>query len=747
MAYIFIKFDLDMNVVIVESPAKCRTISTYLNNIRSDEKFIVIASFGHIRDLPKEKNCINLENFEANYEIGKDKIKHVKDLKEKTKCAKKVYIATDQDREGEGIAWHIVDHLKLNNNMYHRITFNEITKTALERALKAPRKLDMNLVDAQKARRVLDRLFGYETTGVLFKAFSNGAKNMLSAGRVQSAVLKILVDKETEIEKHIPENYWLMEGQFQMENDDVVLEAKCSDRFQKLNEATNILTSFTNKPWVIQDTVIKQRTVQPGKPFITSTLQQEAHSTLGYGINHTMKLAQDLYEAGHITYMRTDSVALSADAMESIEKYISLVYGEDYFMNRNAIAKNSAHSQEAHECIRVTNFNVPTIEMSQEHVKLYTMIFKRTVASQMKSTIYYDVDVKLQNTCGNIIAEKHIFVSTISKVIYDGWKRVYDSKIHDSIVKGVDVENLAESFMEKRALCTSLESNHHWTQPHVRYTEASIVKQLEKEGIGRPSTYAGILKKLLDKNYIVTDSPKGKDVDWIHLKRDMVNGADEATSSIKKIIEKKPLISEKKKLLPTDIGKNVNRFMDEHFPSLIEKGFTNNMERTLDEIANGKAKYAVEMKEFYINLSTLVTLAKSNIQEKTILNTNECNKILIVDNMKYIIRRGKYGPVLQYSTNTTSSPIYISLESYLKLKSIKMEDISEGDVMFLLRLPMKLFNDASIVLGKYGFYVKKGEQNIRLFPKEQKLILENKLGPIKQRLQKEEVGDGADDFT
>jgi DNA topoisomerase-1 len=756
-----------MNIVVVESPAKCKTILKHLNSLKTKEKFTVIASYGHIRDLPKQKNAVDVSTFTPKYEINQDKIKQVKQLKEAVKDAKMVWIATDLDREGEGIGWHIVDLLRLQDHQYQRITFNEITKSAIDRAMKNPRKLDMNLVDAQQARRVVDRLYGYETTGVLWSAFL-GKRSLISAGRVQSAVLKIITDKEREIEVHKSSNYWLLEGVFHwnlpmniastMLHEDFT--GTCSTQFVKVSEAKEVLSTFTQHSWEVMDVTIKQRSTKPAKPFITSTLQQDAFTTLGFAIQHTMKVAQELYERGAITYMRTDSTLLSEDAMKMIQNYIQTTYGEEFFQNNNSHQTANKNAQEAHECIRVTNVLVRTLETAtSDQQRVYTLIYHRTIASQMKPAMFQDICVHVRNQTQDPspTSESLTFQSSLSHLIYPGWKLVYDATLTDKVVSEAFVEQTANLLCDCEASAKRIEAKHHWTQPQLRYTEASIVKTLEKEGIGRPSTYASILKKLLDKKYVDIQNVKGKDVDCVHLSRTFPVTNTEAI--IEETRETKPLISESKKLVPTETGIIINKFMEDYFQPLIEKRFTNDMEQKLDMVAQGSKGYFEVLQAFYQNIETYLKRArvsianeqKSSLKSTPVHTPSEAN-ILVVDGVEYTIRKAKFGHVIQYQGNSAKT-VYLSLEMYMKMTKKKIEDITAKDVKFLLQFPKRIRNgdgdedeDVTIVLGPYGFYCKHKDKNIGLTPKDQNFILKEKFAIVEESLKERLFGDG-DTYT
>jgi len=542
-------------LLIVESPSKAKTISKYLDGLPAGEAgaYTVRASVGHIRDLPKSnKNAIDIDaGFVPHYEISKGKEKVVKELTELAKRADEVLLATDPDREGEAIAWHIADSLKLKNPK--RIVFNEITKEAVQEAMKHPRAIDDNLKQAQEARRVLDRLFGYDLSGLIWTKLRYG----LSAGRVQSPALRILVEREREIRAFIPEKYWVLDAVFQNGKNDIPFT--CSIEPKTEAEATDILDKAKKSTWKVADVKATDALRKSRAPFTTSTLQQAASSRLGYAPSITMRLAQKLYEAGHISYMRTDSTNLSKVAIAEIAEVVTKEFGAEYH-EAKSYATKSKNAQEAHEAIRPTHASVKSAGTSPQEKKLYELIRARTVASQMK-----DAGVKKTT----IIAESSdksvpTFRANGSQVIFPGWL------LADPKARGEDVDLPAIKSGDDLKLL-KINSEGKETLPPPRFSEAGLVKELEKRGIGRPSTYAAIISTLLARGYVEKES---------------------------------------RSLCPTDTGETVSGFLEEHFADYISDSFTAEMEDNLDEIAIGNRAYVKTLKDFYTPFTKAVNSKK-----------------------------------------------------------------------------------------------------------------------------------------
>lgn len=547
-------------LLIVESPAKAKTIAKYLNDIAGHtDEYTVKASIGHIRDLPKSnKNAIDIEaGFIPHYEISKGKEKVVSELKQLAKQSDEVVLATDPDREGEAIAWHIAEALHLTSPK--RIVFHEITKDAVQEAINHPRAIDNDLKEAQEARRVLDRLFGYDLSGLIWTKLRYG----LSAGRVQSPALRILVEREREIKAFIPESFWVIDAIMQSA-DQTKIPFVCAVEPKTEAEAERIVTTAKNSKWKVANVKEIDALRRARAPFTTSTLQQTASSRLGYSPSITMRLAQKLYEAGHITYMRTDSTNLSTVALGEIETVVKNKFGADYHQ-RQVYSTKSKNAQEAHEAIRPTHFASASVGATPQEKKLYELIWKRTVASQMKPAT-------IKRTAVTTQADSDIptFQANGSRVIFPGWL------VADPKARGEDVE-LPKLATDDPLTLDEIKHEGKETQPPARFSEAGLVKELEKRGIGRPSTYASIISTLLAREYVVKES---------------------------------------RSLRPTDTGETVSSFLEEHFGHYISDSFTAEMENELDEIAEGKRTYIKTLKEFY-DPFTIAVKSKKKIERIT----------------------------------------------------------------------------------------------------------------------------------
>ncbi len=578
-----------MNLVIVESPTKTKTISKYLG-----KNYTVKSSVGHIRDLPKNnKKAIDIKHgFTPHYEIIKGKEKIVSEIKKLAETSDEVILATDPDREGEAIAWHITQALGLKGEKIKRISFHEITKEAVEEALQHPRKIDENLRKAQEARRVLDRIVGYDLSGLIWKKVRYG----LSAGRVQSPALRIVMEREREIRAFKPENYWTITADFTNSKKET-LSLVCSEEPRNQEEVSRIIEKSQKEAWSVIGVEEKEIKRTPLAPFITSTLQQTASSRLGFSPSRTMYLAQRLYEAGHITYMRTDSTNLSTKAIQEISQKILEKLGKNYLENR-VYKTQSKNAQEAHEAIRPSNFSVESAGATEEEKKLYKLIWKRTVASQMS-------DAKILKTkISANIKNKDIpdFTVTGSRTIFDGWLAV------ESEARGKEIE-IPKTNEGDTLNLEKIEAEKKETAPPPRYTEAGLVKELEKRGIGRPSTYATIIKTIQDRGYV------------------------------EKI---------QKALHPTDTGEVVSDFLEKNFGNIIADSFTAEMENELDEIAEGKREYEKTLGDFYKPFSKQVK-EKSNAEKITTLG--EADKSIVCPECggSMVIKLGRNGKFLSCS--------------------------------------------------------------------------------------------------
>lgn len=700
------------NLVIVESPAKAKTITKYLNAskaLKGYGSFLVVSSMGHVRDLKKGELGIQINNdFLPEYQITEEKMKTVKELQGLAKTAKVVWLASDHDREGESIAMHLKDVLRLKD--YQRITFTEITPKALEFAIQHPRKIDEPLVDAQETRRILDRLVGFKLSPLLWKRFKTANGTGLSAGRVQSAVLHLVLAKEKEIESFATSSYWHYLGQFELGIkgekqllEDVHLYRKGTiAKDDEYSTSVKFLKRLKND-FVISQFKQKEAKKSPDAPFITSTLQQEAYNKCGYSLKRTMQIAQELYEKGYITYMRTDSYNLSDDFKNSAADFITKNYGSAYYSGGSSkkVVKNA---QEAHEAIRPTHVEtrMDDIPLGLEHKKLYDMIWKRTMASLMKPCIYDELELSIVDTS---FANDTTFISTFSKIKFNGFMIVYGVNNEK-----YDFQKYIDAVQKKQysLVCKQIMAKNTWASPPSRFNESSIIRLLEKEGIGRPSTYAGIMNKLFEKSYIIKSDIQGQEKDAVHL---VYQKGD-----VKEQKQKVTIGQEKTKLIPTDIGKQVDAFLTASFAYIVDKTFTANMEADLDKIAEGSKSKLEMLRTFWKQFSKDVSKVSEETAKtkKTELKTE--SKTIRFEGTEYIIRLAKYGPVIEYSENGEKR--YISLKPFLKLVRKELLDITEEDVDILTRTPIYigLIDGKKVYLayGPYGFYAKMENMNVTL---------------------------------
>ena len=712
-------------LVIVESPAKAKTIQKYLNECLKLKKtygsFIVKSSLGHIRDLRKKELGINEKTLEPIYDVLEDKKKTIAELVKYKKQCKHVLLAADEDREGEAIAWHLIHVLKLPMTT-KRIVFHEITKQALETAVLNPRAINMDMVDAQQTRRVLDRLVGFKLSPLLWKNFTSSILG-LSAGRVQSAALLLLYNKENDIETHRPEMYWSLNGNFKgVEKKDLKLEefkyVDSNEHIIKVDsekKVTKILKSIKDT-YLIEKMKGKNQNQNPPPPFITSTLQQDSYSKCGFSVKRTMSLAQNLYEKGFITYMRTDSTLLSQNITFEIKGYIldNKNYGEKYYKTRQFKTKNK-NAQEAHECIRPTKICTESVSnvngLTSDHQKLYNLIWKRTVASQMAAAQFYERRIILSGK-----KNKYKFLGSHKDLLFDGYLKLLESYKKnanaDKIKKLFD--DLGKADQKKITFkITEAEADGHVTHPPAHFNESSLVKKLESEGIGRPSTYAAIINKLVDKNYVIKRTTVGEEVKV----QSFIWKADKVKKKDKQITIKR----ENNVFVVTDIGKKIHEYLIDHFPNIINVDFTREMEQHLDEIAEHKDTRKKVLnkfsKEFYPVLEKEMKLIKKEKRPKEKLTHEFFSNTIKYKNIDYIIRDAKYGPVIQYD-NGGEKPIYLNLKSYLKWKRKDLKDIELIDVKYILKFPIELGTykkkKAKIVFGPFGFYMKHGDDNCKI---------------------------------
>ena len=676
------------NLVIVESPAKAKTIERFLG-----ENYVVKSSFGHIRDLEKKDLGIDIEhNFQPKYEISPDKKAIVKELKQLAKEAKTVWLASDEDREGEAIAWHLFEVLGLKKENTKRIVFHEITKDAILHAINNPRDIDKNLVDAQQARRVLDRLVGFEVSPVLWKK----VKPSLSAGRVQSVAVKLIVEREREINHFVEQKYYKVTGTFETQDangNSIPLKAELSERFSTQEETVHFLEHCKKAAFSVSDVETKPSSRKPAPPFTTSTLQQEASRKLGFSVSQTMAVAQKLYEQGHITYMRTDSVNLSQLAIGAAKTVICNTLGEKYSKPRNFATKTKG-AQEAHEAIRPTYMDKESISGDKNEQQLYSLIRKRTLASQM-------AEAELEKTTITIAitGEKHTFEAVGEVIIFDGFLKVYMESFDDE--KEDDEAALLPAIHKGDQLQRSLiQALEQYTTHPPRYTEASLVKKMEALGIGRPSTYAPTITTIQNRGYILRESRDGteRQLDQIDLK-----GQDIKVKKISRIFG-----AEKKKLFPSDIGMVVTDFLSNYFTNIMDYNFTANAEDALDHIAEGEVEWQSMIGTFYqpfhANVEKTLKESERNTGARELGKDPQTGETVSV-------RIGRFGPMAQIGEG--ESVRYAGL-----LKGQLMETITLEEALDLFKFPRQLgeFEEkpVSVGIGRFGPYIKHNQLFVSL---------------------------------
>lgn len=671
------------NLVIVESPAKAKTIERFLG-----KSYTVKSSFGHIRDLEKKNLGIDIEGgFAPRYIVPADKKKLVKELKEMSKKSEMVWLATDEDREGEAIAWHLSEELSLERDKTRRIVFHEITRDAILNALENPRHIDNNLVNAQQARRVLDRLVGFELSPLLWKKI----KPSLSAGRVQSVAVKLIVEKEREIQQFSARNYFRVTGKFLVPDGKggwASLKTELSKRFGTLEEAQQFLTICQSSSFTVENIEKKPVKKSPAPPFTTSTLQQEASRKLGFSVNQTMSVAQRLYESGKITYMRTDSVNLSSLAIGTAAKQIKETFGDKYHKSRNFTTKTKG-AQEAHEAIRPTFMNQSTVEGNRTEQRLYELIWKRTLASQMS-------EARLEKTIISIVVSgaPEKFIATGEVLQFDGFLKIYMESSDDD--QEEEIRGLLPPVkVRDRLTMEEIEAAEKSTQPPVRYTEASLVKKMEELGIGRPSTYAPTISTIQQREYVVKEDKKGTTRNMIQLK--LKDG------SVTRQTVREKYGYEKGKLSPTDIGIIVNDFLEQHFQNIMNFNFTASVEKEFDEIAEGTLDWPSMIKRFYTPFHSRVERSTQTSER------SKGEKILGKDpatGKPVSVKIGRFGPIAQIGkAGDEEKPRFASL-----LKGQSLESITLEQALDLFRLPRNIgrFEDEEMVVGvgKYGPYIR-----------------------------------------
>lgn len=688
------------NLLIVESPAKAKTIEGYLG-----KDFLVKSSYGHIRDLVKGDIAIDVaNNFHQTYEVPADKKQLVAELKKLAKSAEMVWLASDEDREGEAISWHLFETLGLQENKTKRIVFHEITKPAILKAIETPRTIDYNLVHSQQARRVLDRLVGFELSPVLWKKI----KPSLSAGRVQSVAVRLIVDREREYNAFQSTAAFKVTAQFETGNAKELVRAELPQRFEKEADAQQFLQDCIAASFSVSQLETKPTKRNPAAPFTTSTLQQEASRKLGYSVSRTMQVAQRLYESGKITYMRTDSVNLSETAIQAAASEIKSAWGEKYLHPRTYKTK-SAGAQEAHEAIRPTYFNAHTISGDSAEQRLYELIWKRAIASQMSEAQFEKTTAQIAVSSRNehLIAEGEVLK-------FDGFLTVYLESDDDDELEDGENNNILPPLAKGQTLALrQMSAVERFSRPPARYTEASLVKKLEELGIGRPSTYAPTISTIQNRGYVVKESRDGKERRFIAL--ELQKGA------VQRLIKTEMTGAEKNKLFPTDIGEVVNDFLVEHFKDIVNFNFTANVEKEFDEIAQGLQEWTKMLHSFYQPFHKEV--------EITLETADRANgeRLLGVDpatGKNVYAKVGKYGPLVQIGQNEDEEkPQYASLPKSHSVATITLEDALEQ-----FKLPFQLEDyqgkEVSVGVGRFGPFIKWGDAYISVPKNEDPLTID-----------------------
>src|SRR6476620_6590837 len=673
------------NLVIVESPAKAKTIEKFLGS-----DYQVESSYGHIADLPSKEIGVDVDNgFKPRYEVSPDKKALVAKLKDLSKKAEMVWLASDEDREGEAISWHLSEELKLDKNKTKRIVFHEITKSAILKAIENPRGINYNLVNAQQARRVLDRLVGYELSPVLWRKVKGG----LSAGRVQSVAVRLIVEREREIQNFKPVASYSVVAEFTNEGGKT-FKARLPKNFNTKKEAEDFLNKNIGSSYKVSDLETKPARKSPTAPFTTSTLQQEAARKLYLPVGITMQLAQRLYEAGLITYMRTDSVNLSNDAMEAAKAEIIKSYGKEFSKPRT-FANKSKGAQEAHEAIRPTDMSLHSVNIDRDQARLYDLIWKRTLASQMS-------DAQLERTNVKIEANNHkeTFTATGEVIKFEGFLKVY-LEGHD------DEDEQEEGMLPALKVNENLKNNYitateRYSRPPARYTEASLVKKLEELGIGRPSTYAPTISTIINRNYV----EKGN-LDGVERKYTQLTLKDNKIASQ---VLKENTGSDKGKLVPTDIGTIVNDFLVKNFSAILDYNFTAKVEQDFDEIAEGNVNWAKMMQEFYDKFHPNVKEVEANAERES------GERILGKDpktGRQVSVRLGKFGPVAQIGDIDDENKQFASLRTEQNIGNITLEEALN---LFLLPKVLGTYKGEEVEVnnGRFGPYVRFGKTFISL---------------------------------
>lgn len=701
---------MSKNLVIVESPAKAKTIEKYLG-----KDYVVRSSFGHIRDLPKKGLNIDIDNgFAPAYEINSDKKKVIADLRKQAKASEDIWLASDEDREGEAIAWHLTQALKLDPKKTKRIVFHEITKPAIEAAIANPRTVDLKLVDAQQARRVLDRLVGYELSPVLWRKVRTG----LSAGRVQSVAVRLIVEREREIRDFTAAVSYKVVGIFTADGQE--FKAELVEKLPTLAAAESFLQECRNADFVVSDVSQKPGTRSPSAPFTTSTLQQEAARRLGFSVRQTMTLAQRLYENGHITYMRTDSTTLSGYAIKSAEDYILTKFGSEYHHRRQYKTKNSS-AQEAHEAIRPTNFSAESAGDDTQQQKLYSLIWQRSLASQMaaakieKTEIAIDIIPAPQKDAPAQLKAKGEVLS------FDGFVKVYGGAKDDTILPAMKAGD--------KLFLTALTATETFSRAPARYSEASLVKKLEELGIGRPSTYAPTISVIQTREYIEKKDLEGVDrlIHEVVLKNDTINQTTRTETTG----------ADRQKLIPTHLAEVTTDFLTKYFPSIVDYDFTAKVENRFDAIAEGKEKWNAMIGEFYATFHPLIAAAadvsRSEVSQARVLGDDPKT------GQPIMARFGRYGPMLQRGeSETETKPVFAPMPAGSTIESVTLE---QALTMFQLPRTVGTTPEGDTIkanIGRFGPYIQVGKVFVSIRPHDPFSITEEEARELyAQKLEKD----------
>jgi DNA topoisomerase-1 len=706
------------NLVIVESPAKAKTIEKFLG-----KDFKVMSSMGHIRDLEGKGLCIDIKNnFLPEYAISKDKKQLVAELKKEAKKADLVWLASDEDREGEAISWHLKEVLGIDEKKLRRIVFHEITKSAILNAIENPRSIDINLVNAQQARRVLDRIVGFEVSPVLWKKI----RPQLSAGRVQSVAVRLIVEREREIAQFQEESSYKVVALFKVKNEAgklIDLKAELQRRLKSKEEAMTFLESCKDATFEVESVMLKPVKRSPAAPFTTSTLQQEAARKLGFSVNQTMRLAQSLYESGHITYMRTDSVNLSSLAINTAKQEIIAMAGEDYSKVRQ-YHTNSKGAQEAHEAIRPTYMNNHTIEGNRQEQRLYELIWKRTIASQMT-----DAEIERTTVCIGISNSKEKFIVSGEVLKFDGFLKVYLESTDEE--EDNNEESMLPPLLEGDVLTwKEIIAQERFSQQPARYTEASLVKKMEELGIGRPSTYAPTISTIQKRGYVEKGDKEGEPRIYNILSIDDKNNLSDLNKTELKG-------KDKGKLMPTDTGLVVTDFLMESFEKILDYNFTASVEKDFDEIAEGKIEWTNSLDLFYKDFHPHVEAAENISQGHKV-----GERILGLDpktNRQISVKIGRFGPVAQIGVATDDEkPLFASLRKNQSIETITLEEVLD-----LFKLPRNLGQyeekDVKVAVGRFGPYIQHDGKFVSLPKEEDPMIvsLERAIELIEQKREED----------